>query len=116
MRSLWLVLLLGFASCKSTPMETDGLGGRVLGVGGVSGTGGASGGIVKTFPTFPPCDIYAGDGGPCVAAHSTVRALYGAYSGSLYQVRRTDGTTRDIGVLAPGSYASSADQDEFWLS
>ena len=29
-----------------------------------------------------PCDIY----GNCVAAHSTVRALYGSYNGNLYQV------------------------------
>ena len=34
-----------------------------------------------------PCDIYASGGTPCVAAHSTVRALYGAYNGNLYQVR-----------------------------
>ena len=35
-----------------------------------------------------PCDIYASGGTPCVAAHSTTRALYASYSGSLYQVRR----------------------------
>ncbi|KAG5992685.1 Alpha-L-arabinofuranosidase, partial [Claviceps lovelessii] len=33
-----------------------------------------------------PCDIYAGGGTPCVAAHSTTRALYKAYTGPLYQV------------------------------
>jgi non-reducing end alpha-L-arabinofuranosidase len=33
-----------------------------------------------------PCDIYSSGGTPCVAAHSTTRALYSAYSGSLYQV------------------------------
>jgi hypothetical protein len=27
-------------------------------------------------------------GTPCVAAHSTTRALYAAYSGALYQVKR----------------------------
>ncbi|CAL3966754.1 unnamed protein product, partial [Diplocarpon coronariae] len=32
-----------------------------------------------------PCDIYASGGTPCVAAHSTTRALYRAYTGSLYQ-------------------------------
>ena len=37
-----------------------------------------------------PCDIYAADGGPCVAAHSTIRALYATYNGPLYQVRKTD--------------------------
>ena len=33
-----------------------------------------------------PCDIYAAGGAPCVAAHSTTRALYAAYNGPLYQV------------------------------
>ena len=64
-------------------------------------------------PTGGPCDIYAADGGPCIAAHSTVRALYAAYNGPLYQVKKTDGTTMDIGVLAPGGFANSADQDTF---
>ncbi|MFD0070261.1 arabinofuranosidase catalytic domain-containing protein, partial [Streptomyces sp. NPDC127574] len=31
-----------------------------------------------------PCDIYAGAGTPCVAAHSTTRALFSAYNGPLY--------------------------------
>ncbi|MEW1842034.1 arabinofuranosidase catalytic domain-containing protein, partial [Nonomuraea angiospora] len=35
------------------------------------------------------CDIYAAGGTPCVAAHSTTRALYASYNGSLYQVRRS---------------------------
>lgn len=61
-----------------------------------------------------PCDIYATGGTPCVAAHSTVRALYGSYNGLLYQVRRaSDNKTRDIGVLTPGGYANSAAQDSF---
>ena len=61
-----------------------------------------------------PCDIYAAGGTPCVAAHSTIRALYGAYSGPLYQVRRaSDGTSKDIGVLSPGGYADGAAQDGF---
>jgi hypothetical protein len=71
-------------------------------------------------PTTPPpggsraCDIYASGGTPCVAAHSTVRALYGAYGGNLYQVRRaSDNATRDIGVLAPGGFANAAAQDSF---
>jgi hypothetical protein len=37
----------------------------------------------------------------------------GAYSGNLYQVKKADGTTKDIGVLAPGGFANSADQDAF---
>ena len=61
-----------------------------------------------------PCDIYASGGTPCVAAHSTTRALYGTYAGNLYQVRRSsDNTTRDIGVLAAGGYANAAAQDSF---
>jgi len=61
-----------------------------------------------------PCDIYAAGGTPCVAAHSTVRALYHSYNGSLYQVRRaSDSATRDIGVLASGGFADAAAQDAF---
>ena len=61
-----------------------------------------------------PCDIYAAAGTPCVAAHSTTRALYAAYNGALYQVRRSsDNITRDIGVLSAGGYANAAAQDSF---
>ncbi len=61
-----------------------------------------------------PCDIFASGGTPCVAAHSTVRALYGSYNGPLYQVKRkSDNKTLDIGVLSPGSFANSAAQDSF---
>ena len=61
-----------------------------------------------------PCDIYAAGGTPCVAAHSTTRALYASYNGPLYQVRRaSDNTTRNIGVLSPGGYADAAAQDSF---
>ncbi len=61
-----------------------------------------------------PCDIYAAGGTPCVAAHSTVRALYGSYNGNLYQVRRSsDNATRDVGLLAPGGYVNAAVQDSF---
>ncbi|MFE9181825.1 arabinofuranosidase catalytic domain-containing protein [Micromonospora haikouensis] len=64
--------------------------------------------------TQQPCDIYAAGSTPCVAAHSTTRALYGAYNGPLYQVRRgSDNTTRDIGPLAPGGVANAAAQDSF---
>ena len=69
-----------------------------------------------------PCDIYAAAGDPCVAAHSTTRALYAAYNGPLYQVlRQSDGKTLDIGVVQPaaspvpdaGGYANAAAQDAF---
>ncbi|GHJ43711.1 alpha-N-arabinofuranosidase [Catellatospora sp. TT07R-123] len=64
--------------------------------------------------TTGPCDIYASGGTPCVAAHSTTRALFGTYSGSLYQVRRwSDGATTNVGVLSAGGYANAATQDNF---
>ncbi len=64
--------------------------------------------------TQGPCDIYLAGGTPCVAAHSTTRALYAAYNGSLYQVRRSsDNATLNIGVLSAGGYANAAAQDSF---
>ncbi len=81
----------------------------VIAAGAVAGTATAS-----QAATQGPCDIYATGGTPCVAAHSTTRALYGAYNGSLYQVRRaSDNTTRDIGVLSAGGVANAAAQDSF---
>src|SRR3954467_14165406 len=64
--------------------------------------------------TQEPCDIYAAGGTPCVAAHSTTRALYAAYNGPLYQVRRaSDSATKDVGVLSAGGYADAGVQDSF---
>ncbi len=69
-----------------------------------------------------PCDIYAAGGTPCVAAHSTTRALYASYNGPLYQVRRlSDNAVKNIGVVRPralplpdpGGYADAAAQDAF---
>jgi non-reducing end alpha-L-arabinofuranosidase len=61
-----------------------------------------------------PCDIYGAAGTPCVAAYSTVRALYASYDGPLYQVQRvSDGATTDIGLLAAGGYANATEQDVF---
>ncbi len=60
-----------------------------------------------------PCDAYQTGGTPCVAAFSTVRALYGSYAGKLYQVRRADNTTQDIPALSAGGVANSAMQDAF---
>lgn len=83
--------------------------------GGTTGSGGTT--STKTFDsTKLPCDIYEEDGGPCVAAHSTVRRLRSAYTGPLYQVRvggsntGTGGTTTDIGADADG-FADGAAQD-----
>ncbi len=75
-----------------------------------------------------PCDVYATAAAPCVAAHSTTRALYASYNGPLYQVlRQSDGKTVNIGVVQPaasdaGGYANAAAQDTFcantycWIS
>lgn len=74
------------------------------------------------------CDLYAAGGTPCVAAHSSTRALFAAYTGPLYQVlRQSDGKTLDIGVVPAsatdaGGYADAAAQDAFcantvcWIS
>ena len=75
---------------------------------------------------------------PCVAAHSTVRALYAKYDGPLYQVnistatcrwswtmtntnmsvpwqvlRTSDNKTQNVSLLSRGGYANSETQDEF---
>ncbi len=61
-----------------------------------------------------PCDIYQDGGTPCVAAHSTVRALYASYDGPLYQVRRSsDGAVLDIVVQNAGGFVNAAMQDTF---
>ena len=61
-----------------------------------------------------PCDIYSGAGTPCVAAYSTVRALYAAYDGPLYQIKRaSDGTTANVGLLSAGGYGNATEQDVF---
>jgi alpha-L-arabinofuranosidase B-like protein/concanavalin A-like lectin/glucanase superfamily protein/lamin tail-like protein len=78
----------------------------------------------KAPPPRPqgPCDIYAAAGTPCVAAHSTTRALYASYNGALYQVKRlSDNAVRNIGIVQPvaspfpdsGGYADAAAQDAF---
>ncbi|HEX5100919.1 MAG TPA: arabinofuranosidase catalytic domain-containing protein [Polyangiaceae bacterium] len=110
--------------------NAGGAGGAVSG--GAAGTGGkASGGMSGSGAAAAaagnagaggagnvtgPCDIYATGNTPCVAAHSTVRALYGAYAGNLYQVKRTsDKTTKDIPVLTAGGFADAAVQDTFCM-
>ncbi|KAK3935479.1 alpha-L-arabinofuranosidase B, catalytic-domain-containing protein [Diplogelasinospora grovesii] len=61
-----------------------------------------------------PCDIYSSGGTPCVAAHSTTRALYSTYTGPLYQVQRgSDGTTATIAPLSAGGVANAPAQDSF---
>ncbi|KAL4802726.1 Arabinosidase B [Aspergillus unguis] len=61
-----------------------------------------------------PCDIYADGGYPCIAAHSTTRALFDDFTGSLYQVKRgSDSTTLDIAPLSAGGVADASAQDSF---
>lgn len=61
-----------------------------------------------------PCDIYARGNTPCVAAHSSTRALYGSYSGGLYQLRRgSDNATTDVHPLSSGGTGNAGTQDDF---
>ena len=60
-----------------------------------------------------PCDILDKAGNPCVAAHSTTRALYGHYDGPLYNVSRPDGTWKSIGLLSAGGFANKPEHDAF---
>ena len=95
--------------------------GGTRGTGGTAGSGGGTGGGGSTGSgggtcsggASGPCDIYKSAGNPCVAAHSTVRALFGAYSGKLYQVRNAAGTTKDILTLTTGGVADGVSQDTF---
>jgi hypothetical protein len=81
-----------------------------LAAGALAGPGGGT----ARAATSLPCDIYGAAGTPCVAAHSTVRALYGSYNGPLYQVRRaSDNTTTNIGTLTAGGYANAGAQNTF---
>jgi len=103
-----------------TAQPNGGAGGQSNGgsaMGGNQGGGGDITGGVKLFnPAHLPCDTYAEDGGPCVAAHSTVRRLSSTYTGPLYQVRvggstsGTGGATVDIGFGTDG-FADGPAQD-----
>src|ERR1700749_828907 len=81
-------------------------------VAGASSAAAAASGPGAVSPR--PCDVYAAGRTPCVAAYSTVRAMYGDYRGPLYRVTRaSDGTSTGIGVRWPGGYADAARQDAF---
>ena len=68
----------------------------------------------RTSAASLPCDVFASGGTPCVAAHSTVRALFATYSGALYEVTRaSDGASRNVTALSAGGFADSAAQDAF---
>lgn len=61
-----------------------------------------------------PCDVYQADGTPCVGAYSTVRALYAAYDGPLYEVTRSsDGASSTIAPLQAGGIANASRQRQF---
>ena len=82
--------------------------------GGTSAVGTTGGASAAGSSSTGPCDIYAAANTPCVAAHSAVRALYGSYNGSLYQLRRaSDKTTKDVSVLAQGGFADISVQNTF---
>ena len=67
--------------------------------------------IKTTLAIEGPCDIFESGNTPCVAAHSTVRALFATYDGPLYQVRRSsDNTTLNISVTSTGGYADATSQ------
>lgn len=99
------------------PLGSAGSAGMAEGSPGSAGAGGQEPAAPRT-----PCEVLAGGGNPCVAAHSTVRVVFGGYTGPLYQVCRgasapgpnscPGGNTRDIGALE-GGYADAAAQDAF---
>jgi non-reducing end alpha-L-arabinofuranosidase len=78
----------------------------------VAAGGGASAPAAMAASSLP-CDIYAAGGTPCVAAYSTVRALYGSYGGPLYQVQRSDGSYLNIGLTSAGGDVNAAPQVSF---
>lgn len=86
----------------------------VIGVGAVAAlalTGAAS---ASAASVGGPCDILAKAKTPCVAAYSSVRALYKNYDGALYLVQRTsDRKTKKITVTHRGGYAHAAAQNKF---
>ncbi|MDF3071906.1 MAG: hypothetical protein K0R38_7507, partial [Polyangiaceae bacterium] len=91
-----------------------GAGSAAGGAGGAAGSGGAGGSGGMPPVGMGPCDIYGAANNTCVAAHSTIRALFGAYTGPLYQVKRaSDGMTKDIPVKSTGGFADSAQQESF---
>jgi len=102
----------GAGSGGSTGTGSGGIG--AAGGAGATPMGGSGGG--SSASVQGPCDIYASGNTPCVAAHSTVRALYKAYGGSLYQLKRaSDSTTKDVPVLTPGGFADTSVQDTFCM-
>ena len=104
----------GSGSSGSSGPSSSGSGSGSIASSGSSGfSGGADSGDATTGAPGP-CDNYRSGGTPCVAAHSTVRALYGSYAGKLYEVRRaSDSATKDVEATIAGGVAAAATQDSF---
>ena len=99
-----------------TASATAAAGTSTVTITGTSGSSTSSTEISLTVAatTLLPCDLYAAGATHCVAAHSTTRALFGAYNGNLYQVQRSsDATTLSIATLTAGGYANAPAQDAF---
>ena len=90
------ILLLTAAALVVNTMQTV-----AHGIGGMA-DGGMAACSVASAAAEGPCDILVAAGNPCVAAHSTVRALYAKYDGPLYTVRTPDGTSANISAMAAG--------------
>jgi hypothetical protein len=86
-------------------------GGNASGGGAATGGKNSSGNDGLPSTAARPCDVLEQAGLSCVAAHSTVRVLVAGYTGSLYQVQRDDGETKDIGAV--NGYADADAQDDF---
>ncbi len=115
-KQISLVAIFGLGCWGCTITSDPGSSGGGAGTAGTAGTASMCSGGGPAVPTGAakgPCDIYAEDSGPCVAAHSTVRALYAEYGGPLYQLRKATGETMDIAPVAPGGVANGAAQDTF---
>jgi len=69
--------------------------------------------LVGAATTEGPCDILGAAGNPCVAAHSTTRALYAKYDGPLYNVTKPNGQSKLINVVSAGGFADKATHDAF---
>jgi non-reducing end alpha-L-arabinofuranosidase len=107
---------LGGSTAMGGSSDATGRGGSAgsVGAGGATATDGGTGTAGSSGTSERPCDIYAAGNTPCVAAYSTVRALYGAFKGILYQVqRKSDNATKDIPVLTAGGFVDSAQQEAF---
>ncbi|KAJ6563976.1 alpha-L-arabinofuranosidase [Mycena capillaripes] len=73
--------------------------------------------LTVTLVAAGPCDIYASGNTPCVAAHSTTRALFNAYSGPLYRIKRaSDNATSNVSSFSAGGVANASAQDSFCAS